>query len=285
MITLHQGNGGLPFIHVENEAAQAEICLLGATVTEFQPTGHRPVLWTSPNSRFAVGAPMYAGIPVCWPWFGPALTPGLPNHGFVRTQMWEIQRVEEELARSTVVEMACRESEATLKLWPYAFELRLTARVGEELQVSLEMSNTGAQTFPVSAALHTYFSISDIENITIGGLEKVTYLSKLHNYQEFTESSAVRINRPADRVYIDTEATCTIDDPAWQRRIVVEKSGSRTTVVWNAGAERSAAMADLGEGVYRHYVCVESVIGPREERTLAPGQQHTLSTRIRAEQF
>ena len=71
MITLHDGDGGLPFISIQNQAGRAKICLLGATVMEYQPAGADPVLWTSPNSRFVVGTPIRGGIPVCWPWFGP----------------------------------------------------------------------------------------------------------------------------------------------------------------------------------------------------------------------
>ena len=134
MITLHDGDGGLPFIRIENQAARAKICLLGATVLDYQPVGAEPVLWTSPNSRFEVGTPIRGGIPVCWPWFGQSATPGLPAHGFVRTLLWEVSRVEEGSAERTLVELACHESAETLKLWPHEFTLKLRVLVGKELQ-------------------------------------------------------------------------------------------------------------------------------------------------------
>ena len=282
MINLHDGDGGLPFISIQNQAGRAKICLLGATVMEYQPAGADPVLWTSPNSRFLVGTPIRGGIPVCWPWFGPHLVnPALPSHGFVRTLLWEVSRAEEELAEQTLVELACHENDETLKLWPHAFILKLRVRVGKELQIELETTNRGAQEFPFSAALHTYFAISDIGNIQIDGLENTPFLSKVHNYARFVESAPIQIGENVDRVYLDTTAVCTIHDPALRRRIVVEKEGSRTTVVWNPWAKIAAEMLDLGPDTYRRYVCVESVIGPQEEMALAAGGTQVLSQRIR----
>ncbi len=292
MITLHDGDGGLPFISIQNQAARAKICLLGATVMEYQPVEEDPVLWTSPNSRFVVGTPIRGGIPVCWPWFGPHPTdglaapagvPGLPSHGFVRTMMWEVSRAEEESAEQTLVELACHENEETLKLWPYAFILKLRVRVGNELQLELETTNRGAEEFPLSAALHTYFAISDIGSIQIDGLENTPFLSKVHNYARFVESGPIQIGENVDRVYLDTTAACTIYDPALRRRIVIEKEGSRTSVVWNPWAKIAAEMPDLGPDTYRRYVCVETVIGPQEKMVLAAGGMQVMTQRVRVE--
>ena len=300
MITLHDGEGGLPFISIENQAARAKICLLGATVLEYQPSGAEAVLWTSPNSRFEVGTPIRGGIPVCWPWFGPHPTDGLaapdgvsqlPSHGFVRTLLWEVSRVEEDLAEQTLVELSCRETEETLRLWPHEFSLKLRVQVGKELQVALETTNHGAQEFSLSAALHTYFAISDIENIQIDGLENTPFLSKVHNYARFVEAAPVHIAENVDRVYLDTPTTCTIHDTGErlfgrgkaERRILVEKEGSRTTVVWNPWAKLAAEMPDLGPETYRQYVCVEAVVGPQEEMVLAAEAMHVLTQRVRVE--
>ncbi len=281
MITLHDGDGGLPFIRIENQAARAKICLLGATVLDYQPLGAEPVLWTSPNSRFEVGTPIRGGIPVCWPWFGQSATPGLPAHGFVRTLLWEVSRVEEGSAERTLVELACHESAETLKLWPHEFTLKLRVLVGKELQLELETINRGAQEFGFSAALHTYFAISDIENIQIDGLENTPFLSKVHNFKQFVQAGPIRIDQQVDRVYLDTVAACTIHDSGSKRHILIEKEGSRTTVVWNPWAKLAAEMADLGPEAYRKYVCVETVVGPQEDMKLAAGGTHVMIQKIK----
>ena len=223
----------------------------------------------------------------------------MPSHGFVRTLLWEVSRAEEESAEQTLVELACHENEETLKLWPHAFILKLRARVGKELQLELETTNRGAEEFPFSAALHTYFAISDIGNIQIDGLENTPFLSKVHNYARFVESAPIQIGENVDRVYLDTTAACTIHDPGERpsgrgtltgvrsgkagRRIVIGKEGSRTTVVWNPWAKIAAEMPDLGPDTYRRYVCLETVIGPQEEMVLAAGGTQVMTQKVRVE--
>jgi glucose-6-phosphate 1-epimerase len=283
MVRLEKGAGGLQFIEIENQAARASICLLGATVMEYQPAGSAPVLWTSPNSRYQAGTPIRAGIPVCWPWFGQPTTPDLPPHGFARTRLWEVARVEDETPGRSVVELSCTDDDSTHQLWPHRYDLRLRVSVGAELGVALLTTNRDEQPFPFSAALHTYFAVSDIANIQINGLENVPFLSKVHQFQQFVEAEPVRIGEQVDRVYLDTLSTCQLHDSGWHRRIVIEKEGSRTTVVWNPWAKISAEMADLGPDMYRQYVCVESVVGPQEHLELPPSATHTLTARIRVE--
>lgn len=62
------------------------------------------------------------GIPVCFPQFsdfGP-----LSQHGFARNSPFEVQS-----RTADTVTLVLRSSEATLKLWPHAFELLVTVRV------------------------------------------------------------------------------------------------------------------------------------------------------------
>jgi D-hexose-6-phosphate mutarotase len=49
-----------------------------------------------------------------------------------------------------------------------------------------------------------------------------------------------------------------VDDPVLDRRLVIEKRGSATTVVWNPWHEKAAAMADLGGDVWPWMLCVET---------------------------
>ena len=144
--------------------------------------------------------------------------------------------------------------------------------VGKELRLELETTNRGAQEFSFSAALHTYFAISDIANIQIDGLENTPFLSKVHNLPAICSSRADP-HRPKGRPGIpgheSRPARSTI--LALKRHILIEKEGSRTTVVWNPWAKLAAEMADLGPEAYRGFVCVETVIGPQEEMTLAAG--------------
>jgi glucose-6-phosphate 1-epimerase len=46
--------------------------------------------------------------------------------------------------------------------------------------------------------------------------------------------------------------------------------------VWNPWAEKSAQMADMGEGSYRGMLCVESANAAENAVTVAPGQHHSM---------
>lgn len=183
---------------------------------------------------------------------------------------------------STVV-LATEDNDYTQAWWPHRYGLKLRVAVGAELALALETSNQGEEPFEFSAALHTYFQISEVADARIHGLEGTRYLDKVQDFAAFTQPGVLAIDRRVDRVFVDTETACAIEDPGFKRRIVVEKSGSRTTVVWNPWEQVSAEVADLGPGAYRRFVCVETVLGPQEHKLLAPGERHALEARMRVE--
>ncbi|MEO7910292.1 MAG: D-hexose-6-phosphate mutarotase, partial [Roseiflexaceae bacterium] len=80
--------------------------------------------------------------------------------------------------------------------------------------------------------------------------------------------------------YLDTDASCVIDDSALDRRIRVAKAGSRTTVVWNPWAEKAHQLADFGDEEYLSMVCVETANADTDIATVAPGGEHRLSAMI-----
>jgi D-hexose-6-phosphate mutarotase len=84
-------------------------------------------------------------------------------------------------------------------------------------------------------------------------------------------------------VFLDTRSTCTITDPVLERRIVVEKTGSATTVVWNPWHEKASTMADLGDVQWRSMLCVEAANAADDAIHLAAGQRHAMRVVIGAE--
>jgi glucose-6-phosphate 1-epimerase len=93
----------------------------------------------------------------------------------------------------------------------------------------------------------------------------------------------VRITAEIDRVYVDTRATCVVEDPGWRRRLVVAKDGSRSTVVWNPWSEKGGRIADLGDDEWARMLCVETANALDDAVTLPAGARHTLRTVIRSE--
>src|ERR1700737_3222398 len=94
-----------------------------------------------------------------------------------------------------------------------------------------------------SKALHTYFAISDIGTIAISGLAGTTYIDKTDAARRKPQTAAlVTITAETDRVYLDTPGRCVIEDRGWRRRrVVIEKVGADSSVVWNPWAEKAAA--------------------------------------------
>jgi D-hexose-6-phosphate mutarotase len=279
------GPGGLAFVRLRSRGGTARVCLLGGTVTEYQPAGGEPVLWVSPNSRYAPAEAIRGGIPVCWPWFGQhPRHPEWPAHGFARKQMWRVTDpggVSPD-GETAWVELGLDGGEGGFAGWDGHFRLRLRVSVGAALDVALTTTNTGPHPFDLSAALHTYFAVSDIAQVTVHHLENTPFLSKAHHWERFVSSDPLRFTDRTDSVYLDTTAACEIQDSGRGRCINVAKSGSRTTVVWNPWEQLSAEMTDIGPEQYRHFVCVETVLGAQELFVLAPGQQHTLAAKISA---
>ncbi len=249
----------LAFITVSNKYGDADICLYGAHVTSFKPRNSMDLLWMSPESSFEVGKPIRGGIPVCFPWFGPHKTDSeKPQHGFARLMYWEVVSTSTNAAGESIVKLTLCSSDETKAYWPYDFCAEMTFVVGKKLTVTLKVTNTSDQPFDYTCALHSYYSLSAIESITIEGLQGKTYYNQLTGENGVQEEEMLEINEPLTRHYLNTETPVIIADSAFRRRIKVDKAGSKVTTVWNPGAETCANIGDLPDDGYETFVCVEA---------------------------
>lgn len=257
---------------ISTPLADAEIYLQGAHITAWTPRGERPVLYMSPRSLFAEGKAIRGGIPVIFPWFG-ARSDGKPGpmHGYARTSLWTVDH-ERTLADGRM--------QVQLSLEP----MTLRAIFGATLEVDLVVCNESAEPLAFEDALHTYFAVGDIEQVTLTGLENTTYLDKTESFAVKQQPDApMRITKETDQVHVDTTSTCVIHDPAWNRRIIIEKSGSDTTVVWNPWSEKSKSMADMDADGWRGMLCVETANAGRNAVTLSPGESHRMGLKVSVE--
>ena len=249
----------LVFITVSNKYADADICLYGAHVTSFRPRNSLEMLWLSPESDFEVGQPIRGGIPVCFPWFGPHKTdPAKPMHGFGRLMYWELVETGTLPSGETKIRLQLTSSEETKAYWPYDFCAEMIITVGLTLIVMLKVTNTSNESFEYNCALHTYYNLSAIENLSIEGLQGLTYFNHLTGENGVQEEAVLQIEEALTRHYLNTETPVTIADSAFRRRIKVDKTGSKVTTVWNPGAETCAKIGDLPDDGYETFVCVEA---------------------------
>ncbi len=283
--TFFETSDGLIRLGIASDLSTAALTLDGAHVTHFQPVGAAPVLFLSGSSHLAPGKPIRGGVPVCFPWFGPrAGHPQSPAHGFARITRWSLESLSGSHTEGVTVVLRLVSDEATRALWPHDFIARLRVEVTRELRLTLEVENTGTAPLPFEEALHTYFAISDVHGVTVTGLERAAYLDKVDAGQrKELGPEPLRFTGETDRIFPANTATCTIHDPGYPRRIIVEKSCSRSTVVWNPWIAKAKAMADFGDDEWPQMLCIETANVGADAVPLAPGARHEMTARIRLE--
>ncbi len=279
---------GLIVAEITNAQARAALCLQGAHLMHWQPNSQKlPVVWLSRDAKLAVGKSIRGGAPICWPWFGAHTSDAsFPGHGFARTVPWQVIESGTEPNGATRLTLRLIESEKTRLQWPHATQLNLTVVIGETLRMELSTENIGTDDFVIGEALHTYFHISDIAAVRVTGLEDCEYWDKVGGSILKKQSGAISFAGETDRVYINTAASCVIEDDKLKRRIHVAKSGSQSTVVWTPWTEKANKMGDMGQpDGWREMVCVESANAIENVVKIKPGTQHALIVAYRAESF
>lgn len=261
---------------LKHKQATAKVSLYGAHVLSYISESGEEILFVSPQAVYKEGKAIRGGIPICWPWFNAhPIDPSLPSHGFARISTWEVissSANDEE----TQLELGLSSNEHTLKLWPYQFEARLVIQLGNRLTVKLKTINKDDKPFDVSAALHSYFNISDINTVTLEGLADTEYVDDVAQSTGLQADELLRFGQRTDRRYI-TAGKAIINDG--EKQITVEKQGSGITVVWNPGEELAMQMPDLLEG-YKNMLCVEAANSLDDTIIIQPGNEHILSTTI-----
>lgn len=294
---LHFGSTGdnLTYAQIEAPHANARLFLQGAHLASWQPERLDPVLYLSPRSQFVPGTPVRGGIPVVFPWFGPRAGepspphtegPG-PSHGFARTSEWQ----------PVFAAMCGDELHLTLALGPTQqsrslgfdhFRIALALRIGHTLSLELAVANNSAAPAPLvfEEALHTYLRVADATQIKLLGLSNADYIDKRDDSsRKLQPDGPVVLTEATDRIYLDTESAFAIEDPLGHRRIILEKAGSRSTVVWNPWSTLTPTLPDMDPGGWRNMVCVETANIDRNAITLAPGETHTMSLHIAVEKL
>jgi glucose-6-phosphate 1-epimerase len=225
---------------------------------------------------------MRGGIPIVFPWFGPSRhTPTAPQHGFARTATWHLDGVETAGSGSLALTLSLGDDDVGSPFWPERFQAMYTVTFAQTLSLRLAVQNHAEHSIVFEQALHSYFAISDITEIAISGLVGATSIDKTDAARRNLQTAdLVTITAETDRVYLDTPRQCVIEDRGWRRRILIEKDGAASSVVWNPWVEKAAAMADLGDPAWRGMVCVETGNIADNEVRLAGDAEHQMSTGI-----
>ncbi len=275
---------GLLYIEITNEFAKAAIQLQGAHLTQWQPHNSKPVIWLSEGAKFVTKKSIRGGIPICWPWFGAHQTkPEFPAHGFARTVMWQIESTELLNSGETQLVLSLHSDNIPASQFNADTRVECIFTIGQTLELELVTYNHSQDTIRIGEALHTYFNVSDVRNIIIGGLAECEYLDKLDNFHSKLQSGNIEIKQEVDRVYISTDQDCIIEDIGFNRKIIITKKGSLSTIVWNPWLETATKMGDLGDNGYLNMICVESGNAVNDVVAIEAGQKHSLVVRYSLE--
>jgi glucose-6-phosphate 1-epimerase len=274
------GNGGLPRVEITAAGTTGEMYLLGAEVTAWKPRGQGEVLFVSSASKWEDGRAIRGGVPICFPWFGnKASDPKAPAHGFVRAKPWNLDSIVQH-GDAVTVSMSTGSDGETKKLWPAEFRLIHRATFGSELNLQLEMTNTGSAPLEFEEALHTYFRVGDVTQVRVRGLDGIHFLDKTDGNRQKTQRGDVTVAKETDNVYLDTCDAVELEDHVLQRRFRVSKQNSLATVVWNPWVEKTKAMSDLGDDEWKQMLCIETCNVAKHAVALAPGETHCMKAVI-----
>lgn len=294
----------LILVLVNNHFGTAEIALQGAQINRFKPKNKDDLLFTSEANTYSKGSPLRGGIPICWPWFGdldknPASlqkqlkatktirttkTTGIesirsaPAHGFVRDRDWGITAIEclPEFSRITFN----YKNSKTDPLWPFEAELFYTVEVGDSLTASLTVNNNDSQIFEYSQALHSYFSIKDIQQTIITSFNKLAYTDALAGWVKKQQNGDIRFAGEVDRIYHAAPNPIELIDQVDATVISIQSSGASSTIVWNPWVEKAKSLSQFNDADFKRMVCIESANTLDGSIRLKPGEAHTLSVTL-----
>ncbi|HSC82400.1 MAG TPA: D-hexose-6-phosphate mutarotase [Pseudomonas sp.] len=254
---------GRDLLLINHPLCQAAFSRQGGQLLHFQPRGQRPWLWCA--ARWPALGAIRGGVPLCWPWFGRhPQQGGWPHHGWARLSDWQLLR--QEADEQGVQLLWC------LELCDWRAELHVS--LGEQLALRLVTRHADSEACQLSQALHAYWNVSDVSQISLLGLDGARGEDLLLR-TAFEQQGELRIVDACHRV-LRQAGVLQVHDLAWQRRLHIDSGSGPNCVVWHPGSRPLNAVSwreALG------FVSVQVACCGADSVTLAPGDEAVLSLR------
>jgi glucose-6-phosphate 1-epimerase len=234
--------------------ATAELFLHGAHLSSWRPQGGSERLFISKKARFEPGTAIRGGVPIIFPQF--AGRGQIVKHGFGRILPWQLLSNAQLDATTAQAVLSLSSSDETRAYWPHNFAASYTVTLRDhQLDMQLQITNTGAKACSFTAALHTYLRVGDISQTQLHGLHNCQYEDDNGDLQR-EPREMLSFDSAIDRVYHNTASPLTVSSPA--QRVDIRARGFDDTVVWNPWLEGSKAIGDMADDDYRDMLCVEA---------------------------
>jgi glucose-6-phosphate 1-epimerase len=233
--------GDLPAVSIRTpQGAAVTIALFGAHLLSWKTADGIERLFMSERSASDGKAAIRGGVPVIFPQFA-TRGPG-QRHGLARLSYWRMRGTGVD-DNSAWAEFELTQDDvppALAQAWPHAFALCLCFTLhNDAITIDFKVHNSGAAAFDFAVALHTYFAVRAIESAVLSGLQQ----GPLHFGQALDT-----IQPGVPQLQLDTGVG----------RLALQQQGFSDWVVWNPGQEGAAALSDMADHDYRHFVCVEA---------------------------
>ena len=303
---------GEPIAVLKDANGSCEVMLRGAHVISCVFAGDvHPLLYVPRMGYVAKPGPrdfIHGGVPLLWPWFGSSGAPKPPEgymnwwsrkkrewgwekpfdppfHATARYSLFDVKEVSAEGAETSIT-LVLRPCDEVAEYTAGAFELEYRITLGaHRLGLRLKTTNCGDGPFRYREGFHPYFAVSDCYAVTLDGVDGCTYESSRDlpwdvehvwkgKVREWPGCDLFKFKEPKSRVLLE--------DPAWNRDIVLTTTGGRDVVTWcqDVKGARRGTMNILPEEC-RDFFCIEpSNFFPESEVSLAGGESHTFETVI-----
>ena len=149
---------GLAYLLVTAPSAQATICMYGAHLTHWKPTGRQLAIFLSERTDIMPGVPIRGGVPIVFPWFGPRHDgKDGPLHGFARMEIWELESAEV-VGDEVHLTLTLGPTELSRELGYDKFRVAYEVVMGQELTMRMSVANQSdaAMKFDTLRAINAY---------------------------------------------------------------------------------------------------------------------------------
>jgi glucose-6-phosphate 1-epimerase len=242
---LMKNDQGLEYVKLVNGKASSEVYLYGGVVTSYKDADGVEYIAVRPDAKMDGSKPISGGLSHCWPQFGPG---AIQQHGFARNVNWTVKKMTDDM-----VELELLPSDYTKAMWDKDFQVSFTVSLDkDQLNTNMVVKNNGSDSYDFQAALHSYFTVSALDNLEItGSFKGKEFINKIANENQTEERDAITISEEYDRVYKGVNDPVLNDKGTGKALHVLNTAGWEDTVLWNP-------YGNEGMG-YNNFVCVESV--------------------------
>lgn len=196
--------------------------------------GETARLYVSPASKPELR--LRGGLPVCWPWFGAAKTPGLPPHGFLQDSQFsspQCEASEDQLTLTLHHQFPLEGQPADITLY-YRFSRDGVLCVGGAVR------NSGNAPLTFDIGLHPYLALPP-ESRTL---------------ELFVDDHIKSLPRAIDEKWPLTGQSVDVlrNGKKW---LTLASTGFTQLGLWRIDDQKARAIADLPDDAYDDFFCLE----------------------------